>query len=159
MTEDTPSNTSRRNFIKGVIAAGAAVSSASYLFRTTALLQSHTVETGAQEIAALVLASAVVATERARAAKGQVPVLRIRFGHVLHVVRGMWLFFGPFDDVFTARQKNRVIRRGYDLMRHSLTAERRSRSCPRAVRQTIKAWPRLLRPQSVEGPVQFTLVG
>ena len=37
MTEDTPTSTSRRNFIKGVIAAGAAVSSASYLFRTTAL--------------------------------------------------------------------------------------------------------------------------
>ena len=36
--------------------------------RRTALLQSHTVETGAQEIAALVLASAVFATERARAA-------------------------------------------------------------------------------------------
>src|SRR5260370_22895199 len=37
MTEDTSTSTSRRNFIKGVIAAGAAVSSASYLFRTTAL--------------------------------------------------------------------------------------------------------------------------
>src|SRR6202047_2978177 len=37
MTEDTPSSTSRRNFIKGVIAAGAAVSSAAYLFRTTQL--------------------------------------------------------------------------------------------------------------------------
>ena len=36
MTEDTTSNPSRRNFIKGVIAAGAAVSSASYLFRTNA---------------------------------------------------------------------------------------------------------------------------
>jgi aerobic-type carbon monoxide dehydrogenase small subunit (CoxS/CutS family) len=36
MTEDTPNNPSRRNFIKGVIAAGAAVSSASYLFRTNA---------------------------------------------------------------------------------------------------------------------------
>ena len=35
MTEDTPRNVSRRNFIKGVIAAGAVVSSASYLFRTT----------------------------------------------------------------------------------------------------------------------------
>ena len=35
MTETTPGNVSRRNFIKGVIAAGAAVSSASYLFRTT----------------------------------------------------------------------------------------------------------------------------
>ena len=34
------SNASRRNFIKGVIAAGAAVSSASYLFRTSALGQS-----------------------------------------------------------------------------------------------------------------------
>jgi aerobic-type carbon monoxide dehydrogenase small subunit (CoxS/CutS family) len=39
MTEDTTSNPSRRNFIKGVIAAGAAVSSASYLFRTNALGQ------------------------------------------------------------------------------------------------------------------------
>jgi len=126
--------------------------------RKTALLQSHTVETGAQEIAALVLASAVLATERARAANGQVPVLRIRFGQVLHVVRGMWLFFGPFDDVFTAQQKNRVMRRGYDLMRHSLTDERRSRNCPRAVRQTIKAWPRLLQTQSVEGPLHFKLV-
>jgi len=126
--------------------------------RRTALLQSHTVETGAQEIAALVLASAVLATERARAANGHVPVLRIRFGHVLHIVRGMWLFFGPFDDVFTDRQKDRVLRRGYDLMRRSLTDERRSRSCPRAVRQKLKAWPRLLQTQSVEGPVHLTLV-
>jgi aerobic-type carbon monoxide dehydrogenase small subunit (CoxS/CutS family) len=39
MTEDTANNPSRRNFIKGVIAAGAAVSSASYLFRTNALGQ------------------------------------------------------------------------------------------------------------------------
>jgi len=38
MTEDIPSAVSRRNFIKGVIAAGATVSSASYLFRSTALL-------------------------------------------------------------------------------------------------------------------------
>ena len=37
MTEETPGNVTRRNFIKGVIAAGAAVSSASYLFRTAAL--------------------------------------------------------------------------------------------------------------------------
>ena len=33
MTEDTQRDVSRRNFIKGVIAAGAAVSSASYVFR------------------------------------------------------------------------------------------------------------------------------
>jgi aerobic-type carbon monoxide dehydrogenase small subunit (CoxS/CutS family) len=37
-TEDTPNNVTRRNFIKGVIAAGAAASSASYLFRSTTVL-------------------------------------------------------------------------------------------------------------------------
>ena len=39
LTEAIPRNTSRRSFIKGVIAAGAAVSSASYLFRTNAVGQ------------------------------------------------------------------------------------------------------------------------
>ena len=126
--------------------------------RRTDLLQSHTVETGAQEIAALVLASALLATERARAANGKVPVLTVRFGHVLNIVRGMWLFFGPFDDLVNDRPKNRVVRRGYTLMRRSLTDKRRSRSCPRAVRQTVKAWPRLLQTQSVEGPLHFKLV-
>jgi hypothetical protein len=126
--------------------------------RKTDLLQSHTVETGAQEIAALVLASALLATERARAANGKVPVLTISFGHVLNVVRGMWLFFGPFDDLVNDRLKTRVVRRGYSLMRRSLTAKRRSRSCLRAVRQKLKPWPRLMQPQSVEGPLQFKLV-
>jgi len=37
MTEDTPTNVSRRNFIKGVVAAGAVASSAAYLFRSTTL--------------------------------------------------------------------------------------------------------------------------
>ena len=38
MTEDTQRDVSRRNFIKGVIATGAAVSSAAYVFRGSALL-------------------------------------------------------------------------------------------------------------------------
>jgi Transposase DDE domain len=126
--------------------------------RRTALLQSHTVETGAQEIAAIVLASAVIARERARAATGQIPALRVSFGQVLTIVRGMWLFFGPFDDVFTDPQKARVIRRGHALMRRALSAPRRPRTCPRAVRQPVTHWPRLLRPQSIEAPWQFQLV-
>src|SRR5580700_2407135 len=38
MTEDTPTHISRRNFIKGVVASGAVVSSAGYLWRSSALL-------------------------------------------------------------------------------------------------------------------------
>jgi len=120
--------------------------------RRTAVLQSHTVETGAQEIAAVVLASAILATERARAANGTIPVLRVSFGHVLNAVRGMWLFFGPFNDLMTEPLKTRIIRRGYRLMRAGLTAPRRSRTCPRAVRQPVTRWPRLMRPESIEGP-------
>jgi len=37
MTEETPQSVSRRNFIKGVVAAGAVASSSAYLFRTTTL--------------------------------------------------------------------------------------------------------------------------
>ena len=37
MSEETPQSVSRRNFIKGVIAAGAVASSSAYLFRSTTL--------------------------------------------------------------------------------------------------------------------------
>src|SRR6266511_4937785 len=37
MSEDVPSSVSRRNFIKGVVAAGAVASSSAYLFRSTTL--------------------------------------------------------------------------------------------------------------------------
>jgi aerobic-type carbon monoxide dehydrogenase small subunit (CoxS/CutS family) len=37
MSEETPQSVSRRNFIKGVIAAGAVTSSSAYLFRSTTL--------------------------------------------------------------------------------------------------------------------------
>jgi len=47
--EEAPSDVSRRNFIKGVIAAGAAVSSAAYVFRGSPLLGQQTAAPGAVE--------------------------------------------------------------------------------------------------------------
>ena len=49
LTEDTPANVSRRNFIKGVVAAGATVSSASYLFRTAMVSGQQASAAGAVE--------------------------------------------------------------------------------------------------------------
>lgn len=123
--------------------------------RKTDVLQSHTVDTGAQEIAALVLVSALLARERARAANGELPVLRVSFSIALQLVQSMWLFLGVFEDLITERQKTQIVRRGYSLMRQCVTAARRSRSCPRAVRQPVTKWPRLLRNESVEGPLHF----
>lgn len=128
------------------------------VLRQTDVLQSHTVETGAQEIAAIILATALLARERARAADGKVPVLRVKFGVVLAVVRSMWFFLGPCEDLLTEQQKDQIVRRGDALMRHCVTAKRRSRSCPRAVRQPIRGWPRLQKTHSVEAPVQFKVV-
>jgi hypothetical protein len=126
--------------------------------RRSAVLQSHTVETGAQEIAAIVLASAVIATERARVATDHIPALRVSFGHVLQVVRGMWLCLGPFNDLLTEDQKSRVVRRGRALIRRSVLSPRRPRTCPRAVRQPVTRWPRLLTAESIEAPWQLQIV-
>jgi DDE family transposase len=126
--------------------------------RKTDLLQSHTVETAAQEIAAMVLATALLATERARAAAGRVPVLRVSFGKVLALVQPLWLMLGVFEDLVTDRQKNQMARRITTLMGRCVTAKRRARTNPRAVRQPVKKWPRLRHTQSVEGPVHFEVL-
>jgi len=47
--EDVPKAVSRRNFIKGVITSGVAVSSASYLFRASSLLQGQQLAAGVGE--------------------------------------------------------------------------------------------------------------
>jgi len=128
------------------------------VLRRTDVLQSHTVVTAAQEIAAIVVATALRARERARAAAGYVPVLRVKFGVVLAIVRSQWCFLGPCEDLLTARQKDQIVQRGQALMRRCVTAKKRSRSCPRAVRQPVRKWPRLMETASVEGPVQFKIV-
>ncbi len=50
------------------------------------------------------------------------------------------------------------VQRGQALMRHCVTGKRRARTNPRAVRQPVRKWPRLMKTASVEGPVQFTVV-
>jgi len=128
------------------------------VLRQTDVLQSHTVETGAQEIAAIILVTALLARERARAANGQVPVLRIKFGVVLAIVRSTWFSLGPIEDLLTEKQKAQIVARGQALMRRSLTGPRRSRTNPRAVRQPVTKWPRLMQTDSVEAPLRFRVV-
>jgi hypothetical protein len=127
--------------------------------RKTDVLQSHTVVTAAQEIAALVLVSAVLAAERMRAAGGQLPVLRISFNKLLdRCVKPMWLYLDLGHGILTDDQITRILQRGYARMRRYVTPPRRARSCPRAVRQPMQAWPRVLRATSITGPMQLQLV-
>jgi DDE family transposase len=126
--------------------------------RKTDVLQSHTVGTAAQEIAALVLASAVLARERLRAA-GSLPVLRVSFSKLLdRCVKPMWFYLDVAHDLLTERQITLIMRRGYARARRCVTPPRRTRTCPRAVRQPLQAWPRVMQPQSITGPRHFQLV-
>jgi hypothetical protein len=127
--------------------------------RKTDLLQSHTVATAAQEIAALVLASALLATERMRAAGGQLPVRRVSFSKILELgIKPLWFYLDVGHGVLTAHQIAQITRRTYARLRTYVTPPRRPRSCPRAVRQPIQAWPRVLKAQSITGPMHFQLV-
>lgn len=126
--------------------------------RKTDVLQSHTVITGAQEIAALVLASAVLADERRRAA-GPLPVLRVSVAKLLErCVKPIWFYLDLAPDILTDRQMDAIVRRGYARARQYVTAPRRPRTCPRAVRQPMQAWPRLLKAESITGAMNFQLV-
>jgi hypothetical protein len=126
--------------------------------RRTALLQSHTQITAAQEIALLILASALVAQERVQAAAGVAPVLRVSFVKVLELVRPLWLVLAVAGDLLTEQQQREITERFYDQMVLRLVQERESRSCPRKVRQPVCKWPRLLKTESWVGPLTFSVL-
>ena len=126
--------------------------------RKSGLLQSHTVTTAAQEIAALLLAAALLAQERDRAAAGQVPVLRVSFIKLLELLRPLWLVLALGDDLLSQQQKKQLTQRIYEQARSYLTPKRRLRSCPRKVRQPVSGWPRLLHNEYWKGPVNFSFV-
>jgi len=128
------------------------------VLRRTDLLQSHTPHTAAQEIAAIILGTAILARERAQAAQGQVPVSQIKFGVLLAIVRSLWFSLDFMDDILTEQQKQRLVARSQALMRRALVGKRRSRSNPRAVRQPVRQWPRLMQTNSVEGPIEFKVL-
>jgi len=127
--------------------------------RKSEVLQSHTLATGAQEIAAVVLASALLARARTRAAGGQTPVLRVSFLKTLELMRPLWLILALAGDLLSPRQKQQLTDRFLDHAGRYVTPRRkRPRSCPRAVRRPVSSWPRLRRNQSWEGSLHFKIL-
>ncbi|MCL5099466.1 MAG: transposase [Candidatus Omnitrophica bacterium] len=126
--------------------------------RRTELLQSRTLKTAAQEIALLVLGTALVAQERVRAAAGLVPVLRVSFAKLLHLLRPLWLVLAIARDLLSKSQQRKLTERYYDYMLMCLVQEHESGSCPRKVRQPVGKWPRLLETESVIGQIEFSVL-
>jgi len=126
--------------------------------RRSALLQSQTIETAAQEIAAIVLASALLATERAAVSAGHAPPRRISFPALLQLVQPMWLAVQLGHGVLTDAQLTTMLRRGYRQLRRCLIPERKPRAYPRALRQPLRHWPRLLDPSPPSAPPRVAVL-
>ena len=126
--------------------------------RARPCLQSHTPLTAMQEIAALILAYAVLVDYRVEAASvGGVGVLRISFIKTLQVVQGLWQFLEVSADLLSAAQVRLVVRRSLRRIADRAIAKRRQRSCPRALRQPVSGWPRLRKNTSRAGAVEHSV--
>jgi len=126
--------------------------------RSTPCLQSHTPLTAIQEIAALILAYAVLVDYRVEAARaGQVGALRISFLKTLHLIQGLWQFLEVSADLLGPEQVRLVIRRCLKKIAERAIPKRRQRSCPRALRQPVSSWPRLRKNISHTGPVEYSV--
>jgi len=126
--------------------------------RSTPLLRSHTALTAMQEVAALILAYAVLVDYRVQAgSKDEVGTLRISFLKTLHVVRGLWQFLELSADMIGPKQSRLLVHRALRLIAEMAIAKRRARSCPRGLRQPVSSWPRLRRNSSRAGAIQHSV--
>jgi hypothetical protein len=127
--------------------------------RSTEQLRSHTVLTAAQEIAALVLAYTVLVDHRIAAAEvAEVGVLRISFGKTLQVLQGLWSFLELSADLLGPKKVAVVVQRALEKISQWAIPKRRQRSCPRAVRQPVSSWPRLMKNTSQESPITYKIL-
>ena len=123
---------------------------------STPYLQSHTPLTPPQEIAALILAYAVLVDYRVGAgALAEVGVLRISFLKTLEAVQSLWRFLEVSADLLSPEQVRLVVRRTLQQIADMAIPKRRQRSCPRALRQPVSSWPRLRKNTSRKGAIDY----
>jgi hypothetical protein len=120
--------------------------------RKNELLTSHTPETAVQEVLLLILATALLARERMRAAAGQKPVLDVSFVKCLALLRPLWLVLALASRVLNQPAKRQLMHCIYREIQRCTKAKHRPRTCLRAVRQPVGGWPRLLKPKYATGP-------
>ncbi len=128
--------------------------------RNAPALASQTPETALQDIAALVLASAVLARLRVEAATQlKVPPQRMSFDKLKLATQPLWDTYQILGDTLNDAQRRQAWQRYMEFVRHSaLLPERRARSRPRVLRQPVSSWPRKTDQPSHTGTVKVELV-
>jgi len=128
--------------------------------RNAHILASHTVENALQEVAALVLASAIVARLRVAAADQlKQPASRMSFYKLMSATQQLWSTLQIVGAMLTEAQRIQVWEKYIEEVRDTaLLPHRRQRSCPRVLRQPVSSWPRKTDQPSHEGHAVIEVV-
>ena len=122
------------------------------------LLQSHTPESAQQEIAALLMASSLLAEERLAVAaqvRGEVEAagaVHISLSIFMDLTQAWWLVLGSAQGLMDEAAQLELVRRMRVQIAACALPTRRARSCQRKVRQPVNKWPRMMSPSSLESP-------
>ena len=124
------------------------------------LLQSQTAETALQEIAALILASAVLSQERFLLGTSQdLSSIRISFAKAREHLDVLWFAIKSTEGIVSDEQQKAIVANILRITRREvIIPPRRSRSCVRAIRQPTKKWKRLFNPISNYSPLQLEII-
>jgi hypothetical protein len=121
-----------------------------------ALLRSQKARTAWHEVAALLVAQALVARLRVQVAgDAGAEVLRVSFQKTLESARVLCVVLAEAADLLSAAQLRQLSERLMDRVARQLSGRRRARSCPRAVRQPVSPWPRKQNPSNSYGEFKY----
>lgn len=122
------------------------------------LLRSQTPETAAQEVAAMILGSSLIAHERAKLKSADQLQHRVSFIKTWETLEPLWLTLLLGAEILSEKQKQALCDRFYEFAARRLMPKKRSRSCPRTLRQPMQRWPRTKIPKSITGPLAVTIL-
>jgi hypothetical protein len=122
------------------------------------LLASQTVETAAQEVASMIIGSALIAGQRARLRPGEELSHRISFIKTWETLEPLWMTLLLGADILTEQQKQHLAERFYEFAGRRVMAKKRSRSCPRVVRRCMQSWPCKRDQKSHQGPLHVHIL-
>jgi hypothetical protein len=126
--------------------------------RDSVLLLAQTPNTAAQEIASLILATSLLAHQRAAAADQRHPTHRISFGKTLALIRPRWIMLALAGSILSDRQIEQRWETFVGFLRTQTIPKKRFRSCPRKVRQPVTKWPRMIATSYNVGPFELTIL-
>lgn len=121
------------------------------------LLHSQTVETAAQEVAAMIMGSSLIAEARSQLKPGEQLSHRISFLKVWDLLEPLWLTLLLGADILTAKQKEQLAARFYETASKLKMAKKRIRSCPRVLRQPVQPWPKKTKQKEFNTPVSYRI--